>query len=108
MTTIVLFVTLAFGLLVVPLTAAAPPVDKVYRIGYLAFGLSPTPSAPYLGLEAFRQALRDLGYVEGRNLRMEYRWGERKHETLPDLAAELVRLQVDLIVHIPSDLVVTS
>jgi putative tryptophan/tyrosine transport system substrate-binding protein len=96
--TIGLLVTLALGFLVAPLTAEAQPVGKVYRIGYLAVGLSPTPSAPYQGLEAFRLALRDLGYVEGRNLLMEYRWGERKRETLPDLAAELVSLQVDLIV----------
>jgi hypothetical protein len=93
-----LLVTLALGCLVAPLTAAAQPVGKVYRIGYLAVGLSPTPAAPYQGLEAFRLVLRDLGYVEGKNLLMEYRWGERKPETLPDLAAELVRLQVDLIV----------
>jgi putative tryptophan/tyrosine transport system substrate-binding protein len=93
-----LLVTLALGFLATPLTAAAQPVGKVYRIGYLAVGLSPTPSAPYQGLEAFRLALRDLGYVEGRNLLMEYRRGELKRETLPALAAELVRLQVDLIV----------
>jgi len=93
-----LLITLAFGLLVAPLVADAQLVGKVYRIGYLAVGVSPTPSVPYQGLEAFRLALRDLGYVEGRNLLMEYRWGELKSDTLPALAAELVRLQVDLIV----------
>jgi putative ABC transport system substrate-binding protein len=93
-----LLVTLALGLLVAPLTAEAQPVGKVDRIGYLAVGLPPTPSVPYQSLDAFRLALRDLGYVEGRNLRMEYRWGELKPETLSALAAELVSLQVDLIV----------
>jgi putative tryptophan/tyrosine transport system substrate-binding protein len=81
-----------------PLVAEAQPVGKVYRIGSLGVGLSPTPSAPSQGLEAFRLALRDLGYVEGRNLLMEYRWGELKPETVPTRAAELVSLQVDLIV----------
>ena len=49
-------------------------------------------------LEAFRQGLRDLGYVEGQNLVMESRYAEGSVERLPDLAAELVRLQVDVIV----------
>jgi ABC-type uncharacterized transport system substrate-binding protein len=92
-----LLVPFALGLFMAPL-AAAPPPGKVYRIGYLAFGLSPTPSAPYQGLEAFRLALRDLGYIEGRNLLIEYRWGERKLEILPALAAELISLPVDVIV----------
>src|SRR5438093_7592745 len=96
--TIGLLITLAFGLLVAPLVADAQPVGKLSRIGYLALGVSPTASVPYQGLEAFRLALRDLGYVEGRNLLMEYRWGELKSDTLPALAAEFVRLQVDLIV----------
>jgi putative ABC transport system substrate-binding protein len=96
--TLGLLITLALSCLVAPLVADAQPVGKVYRIGYLALGVSPTPSVPYQGLEAFRLALRDLGYVEGRNLLMEYRWGELKSDTLPALAAELVRLQVDLIV----------
>jgi putative tryptophan/tyrosine transport system substrate-binding protein len=96
--TVGLLMTVALGVLVVSLAAAAPSAGKVYRIGYLALGLSPTPSAPYQGLEAFRLALRDLGYVEGQNLRIEYRWGELKSDTLPALATELVSLQVDLIV----------
>jgi putative tryptophan/tyrosine transport system substrate-binding protein len=65
------------------LAAEAQPVGKVYQIVYLAVGLSPTPSAPYQGLAAFRLALRDLGYVEGRNLLIEHPWGELKRETLP-------------------------
>ena len=57
---------------------------------------SPSLSPPHF--EAFRQGLRDLGYVEGQNLVMEYRYAEGSEERLPDLAAELVRLQVDMIV----------
>jgi putative ABC transport system substrate-binding protein len=91
-----LLVVLAFAYLV-PFTAEAQPVSKVYRIGYLGVGSSPSPSSPYQGLDAFRLTLRDLGYAEGRNLVIEYRWGEQKSETLPALAAELVNLPVDLI-----------
>ena len=58
---------------------------------------SPLPE-PTLRMEAFRQGLRDLGYVEGQNLVIEYRYAEGSAERLPDLAAELVRLQVDVIV----------
>jgi putative tryptophan/tyrosine transport system substrate-binding protein len=52
------------------------------------------------GLAAFRQGLRDLGYVEGQNMTIEYRWAEGRFERLPDLAAELVRLKVDVIVSV--------
>ena len=52
--------------------------------------------SPAISLEAFRQGLRDLGYVEGQNLVIEYRYAEGSAERLPDLAAELVRLQVDV------------
>jgi putative tryptophan/tyrosine transport system substrate-binding protein len=71
--TIGLLVTLALGFLAAPLVAETQPVGKVYGIGYLAAGLPPTLSAPYPSLDAFRLALRDLGYVEGQNLLMEYR-----------------------------------
>src|SRR5262249_41623659 len=49
-------------------------------------------------VEALRLGLRDLGYVEGKNLAIEYRWAENKYDRLPDLAAELIRMKVDLIV----------
>jgi len=76
-----------------PLAAKAQQAAKVWRIGYLSPGSGPTESA-----EAFRDQLHILGYVEGRNLLIEYRWAAGKVERLPDLAAELVRLKVDAIV----------
>jgi ABC-type uncharacterized transport system substrate-binding protein len=86
--------TIAGGLLAAPLTARAQQAGKVYRIGYLAAGSPPIP--PHL-LEALRQGLRDLGYVEGRNLVIEYRFAEGNWERLPALAAELIALKVDVI-----------
>ena len=77
------------------LAAEAQQASKVYRIGYL--GVT-TASAHALYVEAFRLGLRDLGYVEGRNLAIEYRWAAGQYGRLPDLAAELVRMKVDLIV----------
>ncbi len=76
--------------------AEAQQAGKVYRIGYLRFGTGgPTTSPIYVGL---RQGLRELGYVEGQNLVIEYRSAERKRERFPKIAAELVRLKVDVIV----------
>ena len=86
--------TLTGGLLAAPLAAKAQPAGKVARIGYLS--ASSPPIAPHQH-EAFLQGLRDLGYVEGRNLVIEYRFAERKFERLPALAAELVALKVDVI-----------
>jgi len=85
--------TLAGGLLAAPLAAEAQQATKVARIGYL--GNSPT-GFPHLR-EAFLQGLHDLGYVEGRNVVIEYRYAEGKLERLPALAAELVALKVDVI-----------
>ncbi len=96
-------VTLAFGLLAAPLGSNAQQPAKIWRIGFLSPN-SPSdperPGSPFgeRGLEAFRQGLRDLGYVEGQNIAIEYRWAEGRFERLPDLAAELVRLKVDVIV----------
>ena len=74
------------SLLAAPLAAEAQQAAKVARIGYLSINLATTPHIQ----EAFRQGLRDLGYVEGRNVVIEYRSAEGKLERLPALAAELV------------------
>jgi len=82
------------------LAANAQPTDKVHRIGYLSIGsASTTYTHP---LEAFRQRLRELGWDEGRNLRIEYRYAEGQADRLSALADELVRLKVDLIVASPT------
>jgi ABC-type uncharacterized transport system substrate-binding protein len=86
--------TLAGALVTAPLAAQAQEAAKVARIGYLANNLAANPQMR----EAFRQGLRDLGYVEGRNLVIEYRDAEGKYDRLPALAAELVALKVDVIV----------
>jgi putative ABC transport system substrate-binding protein len=78
-----------------PLAAHAQQTTKAPRIGFL--GLS-SPSAFASRLEGFRQGLRDLGYVEGTNVTIEYRWAEGHYERLPELATEIVRANVDLIV----------
>jgi ABC-type uncharacterized transport system substrate-binding protein len=93
--TVGVIVTLTLSLLAAPLDTDAQRVGKVYRIGWLSPG---PPIEPNPALEAFRQGLRDLGYVEGQNLVIEYRYAEVNPERLPDLAAELVRLKPDLIV----------
>src|SRR5207247_3738940 len=90
--------TLALGLLAVPLGSFAqqqPP--RIARIGFLG-QTSASLSASVIRVEALRTGLRDLGYVEGKTLTIEFRWAEGKHERLPELAAELVRLRVDVIV----------
>ena len=70
--------------------------QKVPRIGFISFIAS--PSSPGANVEAFQLGLRELGYVEGQNIVIEYRYAEGKQNRLPDLAAELVRLKVDIIV----------
>src|SRR5881396_1746604 len=88
------FVTGLGVLLASPLVAQAQPAGKIARIGYLSGSLAAGPHLP----EAFRQGLRDLGYVEGRNVVIEYRDAEGEPERFPALAAELVALKVDVIV----------
>jgi putative tryptophan/tyrosine transport system substrate-binding protein len=83
------------SLLVAPLVAEAQQTGKVWRIGFLG-GASPGGYA--VQLEALRLGLSDHGYVEGKNISIEYRWADGKYERLPALAAELVRLKVDLII----------
>jgi putative ABC transport system substrate-binding protein len=87
-------VVLALGLTLAPLATEGQQASKVPRIGYLSAGAPET--APTFE-NAFRQGLRELGYVEDRNIAIEYRWAKGKYERLPELAAELVRLKVDVI-----------
>jgi putative ABC transport system substrate-binding protein len=85
--------TLAGGLLAAPLVAGAQQAGKVYRIGFLAF----SPPDPSLD-GAFRRGLHEHGYIEGRNVVIEYRSADGQLNRLPDRAAELVALKVDVIV----------
>src|SRR6266852_9176279 len=84
------------SLLAAPLAVGAQPAGKVYRIGLLDYA-APDP-ARQVWWNAFRQQMRDLGYVEGQNVTFEPRWAQGNDERLPKLAAELVGLKVDLIV----------
>jgi len=84
---------ITLGLLAAPLAAEAQQAAKIARIGYLAGDLAGNPRHR----EAFRQGLHDLGYVEGRNVVIEYRDAAGKLERFPFLAAELVTLKVDVI-----------
>jgi putative ABC transport system substrate-binding protein len=86
--------TVTASLLAAPVVAEAQQAAKVARVGFLATNLAANPHLP----EAFRQGLRDLGYVEGHNVAIEYRDAEGTLERLPALAAELVALRVDVIV----------
>jgi putative ABC transport system substrate-binding protein len=90
-----LFVILALSMLMAPLAAETQQATHVYRIGLLGPSF-PLPALDPL-VDAFRQRLRELGYVEGQNLVIEYRGAEGREERPPDLAAELVRLQVEVI-----------
>ena len=78
-----------------PLAAEAQPAGKVYRVGFLG-NSSAALEANLVG--PFREGLRELGYVEGRNIVIEYRWAEGKYERFPALIAELAALNVDVIV----------
>jgi ABC transporter substrate binding protein len=86
---------LALALLAAPLAAGAqPPARTPARVGYLG---NSYPSTVAPTVEAFRQGLRDLGWIEGQSLVIEYRWAEGDPDRLPALAAELIRLKVDVI-----------
>ena len=91
----VLMATLALGLLAAPLAAEAPPAGRTVTIGYLG---NSSPSLESNVVEAFRDGLRQLGYVEGRNLIIKFEWAEGQPERFPALARELVRLKPDVIV----------
>src|SRR2546426_7309483 len=91
-------VTLTLSLLVASLVAEAQQLTTVHRIGWLSGDFPPPSSASQAREEAFRQGLRALGYVEGQNLILAFRYAEGSAERLPALAAELVRLPVEVLV----------
>jgi putative ABC transport system substrate-binding protein len=88
------FIMLLGGATAWPLAARAQQLGKVHRIGFLWDGPAAFPEA----MVAFRRQLRDLGYVEGSNLVIEYRWAEGKPDQMRAMAEELVRLKVDVII----------
>ena len=91
-------VILALGsVLSVALSEAQQP-GKMTRVGFLGTGPAPTPATPYAPLQAFRQGLDELGYVDGRDVVIETRWADGRIDQLPALAAELVGLRVDILV----------
>ena len=90
---IALILALILAVLAAPLAAEGQQVGKVYRIGYLSIASGPSPRT-----EALRQGLRELGYIEGKNITIEYRFAQEKADRLRGLATELVNLKVDLIV----------
>lgn len=101
-----LFLITLAGLLAAPRAAGAQPARRVPRIGYLVFSpLTDPPSAERL---AFVEGLRDRGYVDGRSIRIEYRAAAWNGELLEDLAEELVKLRVDLIVAVGSQAVAAA
>ena len=92
-----LLVALGASVLTAPLFSVAQPQDKVWRVGFLSQRARPDSlDSDVIG--AFHQGMRELGYIEGKNLVIEWRFAERRIDLLPVLAAELVRLQVDVIV----------
>ncbi len=91
--TIGLISVLALGLIAAPLPTEAQQAGKMARIGYLHFRAGPTAND-----EAFLQSLRDLGWIEGQNIAIEYRWAAGRRDRYPVMAEDLVRLKVDLIV----------
>src|SRR6266542_3090128 len=82
-------------LIAVAVTAEAQQPGKIFRIGYLD---NSTASGIAVLVKAFRQELSKLGWIEGKNIAIEYRFAEGENDRLPELAADLVRLKVDLIV----------
>src|SRR5436190_4139114 len=93
------------ALLGVAVIAEAQQPKKVPRIGYLSLQDAANESARS---EAIRLALRELGYIEGQNIAIEYRYMEGKRDRAPELAAELVRLKVDIIVTAGGDAVIQA
>jgi hypothetical protein len=89
------FISLVGGAAAWPLATHAQQPERIRRIGLLG---STVPSGVAGRLDRFRDGLRDLGYVEGQNILIDFRWAEADYAKLPELAAELIRLKVDLLV----------
>jgi putative ABC transport system substrate-binding protein len=90
-----LVIALGAGLLAAPFAAFAQPAGKMFQIGYLG---NSTPTMESSLVDAFRQGLRERGYIEGKNLFIHYRWAEGKSEAFPSLIAELLALNVEVLV----------
>ena len=91
--TIGCLITLVFGILVAPLAPEAQPRGHIPVVGMLRPGDTAADADPKSSFNAFRQGLRDLGYVEGQTIRLELRYAAWQWDRLPSLAAELVQLQ---------------
>ena len=89
------FVMMAFAILALPPVAGAQQTGHMPRIGFLASGSAQTDA---VFAHAFREGLREQGWVEGQNIAIEYRWALGKVDRLPELAADLVRLPVAVLV----------
>jgi putative ABC transport system substrate-binding protein len=90
-----IILALFFGVLAPSPASSGQQTGKIPLLGYLEAGSASTSGNP---LNSFRQGLRELGWIEGQNITIEYRWAEGRFDRLPELAADLVRLRVDVIV----------
>jgi len=88
----------SLGILATPLVGEAQQAGRTHRIGYFSWEPAPTPEVPAIGLQALRQALRRLGYEEGRNVVIVYRWAGFDPDQIRPSVAELVEERVDVIV----------
>jgi putative tryptophan/tyrosine transport system substrate-binding protein len=88
--------------------AEAQQPEKVPRIGYVAQRNTPTAATPDQAVDAFRQGLRELGYIEGKNIRAEYRYAEGSAERIRALVVELVQSKVDVIVAVPIQAILSA
>src|SRR5215813_15518525 len=101
MHTKIIICLVAVALLSIVSVAEAQQPKKVPRIGYVAQRNAPTAANPDLAADAFQSGLRDLGYLDGKNIRIEYRYAEGSDERIIALVAELVQLKVDVLVTVP-------
>src|SRR5262245_3945121 len=91
------FLLTSLAILVAPLPAAAQQAASPHRVGFSMPNSPPAHPAPAV-VQAFRNGRRDVGYIEGQHIAIEFRWADGQLDRLPDLAAELVRLKVSVIV----------